>query len=96
MAEAPRGFWSLPTLARFVMAGTVICGLIGGAVGLVLGLITYAPTAWAAAIEVGFPSAVAGAVIGSVISFAVTIFRHAHFGRAPEGGKPEIGTVHRR
>ena len=92
MAEASRGFRSLPALARFVIAGTVICALIGAVVGLVLGVITYPPTAWAAVIEVGYPSAVAGAVIGLVVGFAVNICRHVR--RAPDA-KVEVGTTHR-
>ncbi len=92
MVDAPRGFRSLPLLARFVIAGTVIFALIGAVVGLVLGLIAYPPTAWAAVIEVGYPSAVAGAVIGLVVGFAVNIYRHLR--RGPDA-KAEVGTPHR-
>jgi hypothetical protein len=42
--------------------------LFGGSIGLVAGLVrgltVYAPTAWAAAIEIGIPGAIAGGVIG--------------------------------
>jgi hypothetical protein len=40
------------------------CGAIGLVAGLVQGLTVYAPTAWAAAFEVGIPAAAAGALIG--------------------------------
>lgn len=73
MVEAPSGFRALPMLARFVVAGTVVCAIFVAVVGLVLGLIAYPPTAWAAVIEVGYPSAVAGAVIGLVVGFVVHI-----------------------
>ncbi|HEV2885566.1 MAG TPA: hypothetical protein VGX49_01530 [Jatrophihabitans sp.] len=42
----------------------LVCGAIGLVAGFVRGLSVYAPTAWAAAFEVGIPAAVAGAVIG--------------------------------
>ena len=41
-----------------------VCGALGLVAGLVRGLTVYAPTAWAAAFEVGIPAAVAGAVLG--------------------------------
>ena len=41
-----------------------ICGVIGLVTGLVWGLTVYAPTAWAAALEIGIPAAALGVVIG--------------------------------
>jgi hypothetical protein len=43
---------------------TLVCGAGGLVAGLVRGLTVYAPTAWAAAFEVGIPSAVVGAILG--------------------------------
>jgi hypothetical protein len=56
------------TLAGFVARGAAIGALLGGAVGLLLGLITYPPTAWFASIEIGVPTAIAGAVIGLMVA----------------------------
>jgi hypothetical protein len=39
-------------------------GVVGLVIGLVRGLTVYAPTAWAAAFEVGIPSALIGVVLG--------------------------------
>jgi len=39
-------------------------GIVGGAVGLVLGLIAYPPTAWFAVFEIGVPAGVLGALLG--------------------------------
>jgi len=41
-----------------------VCGAIGLVAGFIRGLFVYAPTSWAAALEVGVPAAVAGLVIG--------------------------------
>jgi hypothetical protein len=40
------------------------CGALGFVAGFVRGLSVYAPTAWAAAFEVGIPAAAAGVVLG--------------------------------
>ncbi len=56
LSQRPRGW--------IVGWAALACGVIGLVAGLVRGLTVYAPTAWAAAFEVGIPAAVAGAVIG--------------------------------
>ena len=52
--------------ARWAVVGAVVLGTVGAAVGLLLGLLAYPPTAWAAIFEVGLPAAVLGAVLGAV------------------------------
>ena len=42
----------------------LVCGVLGLVVGFVIGLFAYAPTAWAAAFEIGIPAAAVGVVIG--------------------------------
>ena len=42
----------------------LVCGTAGLVAGLIRGLTVYAPTAWAAAFEIGMPSAAAGALLG--------------------------------
>ena len=54
-------------LVRSVLAGMAVLGTAGAAVGLVLGLRAYAPTAWAAVFEVGIPAAVVGAALGLAV-----------------------------
>lgn len=61
-----------PTL-RYAVYGCVTCGLIGLILGTFVGLRVHAPTAWAAAVEIGLPSAVFGTVIGALIGVVTTI-----------------------
>jgi hypothetical protein len=58
------------TRMRFMFFGALIAGGLGAIKGFLVGLDTYAPTAWAAAIEVGIPAALVGAIVGLVVSFA--------------------------
>lgn len=58
---------------RGALVGAAVCGVIGALVGLVLGLRAYAPTAWAAVVEVGVPAALAGAVLGTGIGLVVSV-----------------------
>jgi hypothetical protein len=54
----------LPLPARSAVWGAAALGVLGCGVGLVVGLLVHAPTAWAATAEVGLPSAFVGAVAG--------------------------------
>ena len=53
----------------------LLCGVLGLVAGFVRGLFVYAPTAWAAAFEVGMPAAAAGAILGLGIAGARTLVR---------------------
>ncbi len=61
--------------------------LVGGVAGLVAGLIrgltVYAPTAWAAAIEIGIPAAIAGGILGLGIAGLRTLARRIFTYRSP-------------
>lgn len=46
--------------------GAISAGTIGAMTGLVLGIESYPPTAWFAALEVGLPAALAGGAAGFV------------------------------
>ncbi|MBB2891346.1 hypothetical protein [Flexivirga oryzae] len=59
------------TPVRYLVYGFVGCGFVGVAVGTVIGLRVHALTAWAAAVEVGLPSAALGAVIGGLVGCVV-------------------------
>lgn len=65
----------LPVLPRSIVIGTVITGTVGGLVGLIVGLFTYAPTAPFAVIEVGLPATIAGAIIGLIVGSLILTFR---------------------
>jgi len=65
---------ALPTPLRFAIVGAVISGLLGGGVGLLVGLRTYVQTAWAASLEVGYPAACLGFLVGMAIGFSVSIY----------------------
>jgi hypothetical protein len=67
MHSLQRLFRGLPPLLRWVVAGGLVFGVSGGIAGLVVGLHTYAPTAWAATAELGIPAAGAGAVLGGML-----------------------------
>lgn len=60
----PQWVLALPDGVREGVVGAVALGAIGGMVGLVIGLVTYPPTAWAATIEVGLPCAFVGFAAG--------------------------------
>jgi len=49
---------------RWSLVSAAVTALVGAAVGLVLGLRAYPPTAWFAVVEVGLPAALVGAVVG--------------------------------
>jgi hypothetical protein len=60
--------WSnLSLVARAMVIGAATTGALGAISGLVIGLLDYAPTAWAAMFELGIPSALVGSIFGLVI-----------------------------
>jgi len=63
----------LPAPLRLAAIGGVLLGALGCTIGLVIGLDVYAGTAWAAAVEVGLPSAVLGVLLG-LAAGAVKVF----------------------
>jgi hypothetical protein len=67
----------LPVPLRHAAIGAVVFGFVGGLVGLVIGLRTYVPTAWAAVFEVGLPAAVLGVALGLVIGSLICVCPHA-------------------
>ncbi len=50
-------------------------GVIGAIVGLVVGLVAYAPTAWFAVFELGVPAAIVGGILGLVAALIMTAAR---------------------
>jgi hypothetical protein len=58
-----------------VGCAALVCGFLGLVAGFIRGLTVYAPTAWAAAFEVGIPAAVAGLVIGLGVAGVRNIVR---------------------
>jgi hypothetical protein len=42
-------------------------GVVGALAGLILGLISYPPTAWAAVFEIGIPAAALGLIGGLIV-----------------------------
>lgn len=83
MSALGRGFQGLPPIGRFAAVGAVLFGIAGAIVGLVQGLLTYIPTAWAALFEVAIPAALVGAMFG-VLAWWVL-----RWGRALRGGGPQ-------
>lgn len=65
----------LPRPVRWAVFGAIVLGVPGGVAGLVIGLRTYAPTAWAATAELGLPAACVGAVLGAALG-SVLAFQH--------------------
>ncbi len=78
MRTAPNALAQIPLLGRFVLAGMVLAGGIGGVVGLIVGLRVYPPTAWFAIFELGVPAAVVGALLGLASGLSVRGVRHIH------------------
>jgi len=64
---------SVPLIARWVIVGAASASVIGGIVGLVVGLLAYAPTAWFAVFELGVPAGVAGGLIGLIGALILTV-----------------------
>lgn len=53
---------------------------MGGAAGLVVGLATYAPTAWFAVFEAGILAGAVGGVLGGFVALVVNATRRASRG----------------
>ena len=71
----------LPVPLRWALIGAIAAGVLGGIAGLVIGLETYAPTAWFAIFEVGVPAAIVGSVLGLACgSVALLVGRVRHAG----------------
>ena len=66
----------LPIPLRHAVIGAVVLGVPGALAGLVIGLWTYVPTAWAAVFEVGLPAAFLGALLGLVSGPLVYAYHH--------------------
>ncbi len=70
---------SIPMPLRWLVIGGVSAGLLGAVVGLIVGLETYAPTAWFAVFELGIPAAIVGGILGlaaGTIAFALGHLRN--------------------
>ena len=76
MERLRRALGQLPIPLRHGVIGAVVLGVPGALVGLVIGLWTYVPTAWAAVLEVGLPAAFLGAMLGLVIGSLVSVYHH--------------------
>jgi hypothetical protein len=50
--------------ARWALIGAAVAGGLGFVVGVIVGLVVYAPTALFAGVELGIPAAVLGALLG--------------------------------
>lgn len=55
--------------------GILIGGVVGVIVGFIVGLFAYPPTAWAAAIELGMPAALASGLVVGIGDLAVRTWR---------------------
>jgi hypothetical protein len=69
--------WSQQPVVAGLVVGCVIFGALGCLAGLVRGLATYAPTAWAATFEVGAPSALLGAALGATVGLVASVCRRS-------------------
>jgi hypothetical protein len=64
--------------------GAIVLGVLGGIAGLIIGLIVYPPTAWAALFELGIPSAIVGAILGIAVDLVLLLIRRLrHMGERP-------------
>jgi hypothetical protein len=69
----PPGTWPLP--ARYTIIGAASVGVSGAIVGLVVGLLSYPPTAWFAVFELGVPAAIIGGLGGLLAALILTSAR---------------------
>lgn len=75
LVRTPRALAALPLLPRAVVIGATSVGVVGGTIGLIVGLRTYAPTAPFAVVELGLPATIAGAVAGLAIGSMILAVR---------------------
>lgn len=71
----PARQWQQQPVTTGIAFGSGVLGAVGCIVGLVRGLMVYAPTAWAATFEVGIPSAVLGVILGATVGLVAQISR---------------------
>jgi riboflavin transporter FmnP len=62
-------------VTRWVVVGAVSVGILGGIVGLIVGLLAYAPTAPFAVVELGLPATLAGGLLGLMAGLVVAAGR---------------------
>ena len=68
-----RRFWPEgPRAIRWAVTCGCATGIIGAAVGLVIGLFVHWQTAWFATFELGVPAALVGGVAGLALGLAIT------------------------
>ena len=63
---------------RYALLGGAAAGVLGGAVGLVAGLVAHPPTAWFAVLELGVPATYLGCVLGLLVGSLATLARRHH------------------
>ena len=61
----------LPLPERWAVVGAASVGMIGAIVGLIVGLIVYAPTAPFAVVELGLPATIVGGIVGLIAGVIV-------------------------
>ena len=76
-------FTELPIVLSAMLIGAVVLGAAGGAVGLVVGLDAYVPTAWFAVLEVGVPAGAVGCVLGLAVGLVAQWVAGAPTSRPP-------------
>ena len=77
---------AIPSPPRWMATGAIVLGVLGGITGLIIGLIVYPPTAWAALFELGIPAAMAGTILGIAVDLVVLLSRRLR--RGGEGPTP--------
>jgi membrane associated rhomboid family serine protease len=74
-SEIAVGLRGVPLIPRWTIVGAATACVSGGIVGLIVGLLAYAPTAWFAVLELGVPAGVVGGIAGLVGALIVTAGR---------------------
>jgi|GEM_PF-1753889 len=90
MKVIPAELGGMPLPVRWAIVGSASAGAIGAIVGLVVGLLAYAPTAWFALFELGVPATIAGGVVGLVAALIVTAGRRIRRTGRPRKRKPRV------